>query len=99
MLRDAHGPQNANGLGFGDLIGDLNERVNGIPVRSAANSIVNGARLSRYLSRSVDPCIQKLCLGESVVEQIATDGGKPDEVRARRRADIDVGPAGHFVFA
>ena len=43
--------------------------------------------------------VDELLLGQAVVEDVARDGGEPDEIGAGAGMQEDIGAAGHLVFA
>src|SRR5216683_2830585 len=46
----------------------------------------------------IHPLIEKLSIRLAVVEQVAGDGRKPDQVRARAGMQEEIGAARHFVL-
>ena len=99
VLRDAHGPQDAGRLGPGDLVGDLDQRLDGNAAALCGILHGEGLQAGAVLVEIVDPGVQELGLREAVVQQVAADGREPDQVGAGRRMEKDVGAARHLVLA
>ena len=99
VLGDAHGEEDADAVGCGDLVGDGGEGGCGMPVMRSAYSRVKGSRDFLYSSKWLTHWLTKSVCGQAVVDDVLGDGGDPDGVGGGVGADEDVGAFGHLVFA
>ena len=71
----------------------------GSPHRSLAISSVKDSRLFLYSSEPIDPLIDELLVGKSVVEDVLGHRGEPDEIGAGPRMQEHIRAPRHLVLA
>src|SRR6185503_14867425 len=99
MLRDSHGPENANSFCFENHVGHILQSF--YRKSTAFRRQLQRERLQALaiLIESSYPLINEFSLCHPVVDQIAGDSRQPDEIGSRSWMQEDVGATRHFMFA
>ena len=98
MLGNAHRPENANRLGFDNHVRDRSQRLLSQSRDPRSGSDGEGLETGSVLLEAVYPFIQKLGMGKSFVQQIATDRAEPPKIGTRIRVREKIGASRHLVL-
>src|SRR5713101_7348146 len=82
MLRHAHSPENTDALRIGDHMRYLLQNLDGEAAGSGSEFERERIQALSIFFEVVDPMIEEGSMRKAVVEQIAADGRKPDQIRA-----------------
>src|SRR4030081_62918 len=98
MLGHAHRPENTDTLGVSDHMRYLLQGLQGDATGS--RSVLEGERLQALsiFFEIIDPFIEESSMRKAVVEYIAADSRKPDQIRASAWMKENVGAPCHLVF-
>ncbi len=99
MLCDAHRPKDADTIGFRDHVRDLFQGFEGQSARLRCELHREWLQASLIILKSVHPLVQEASIGQTVFQQIASDGGEPDQVGCRLRMQEKVSAFRHLMFA
>src|SRR6202041_2034818 len=99
VLRDSHGPQDANTFRRCNLVRQVSKSFD----RQASDprSGFEGEELEAFLVllEPTDPLIQELLVGLAGVEQIAADRVQPDQICTRLGVNEEIGTLSHLILA
>ena len=98
MLGNAHRPENANRLGFGNHVRDSSQRLLRQSRDPRSGSDGEGLETGSVLLEAVYQFNQKLGMGKSFVQQIATDRAEPPKIGTRIRVREKIGASRHLVL-
>ena len=98
MLGNAHRPENANRLGFGNHVRDSSQRLLRQSRDPRSGSDGEGLETGSVLLEADYQFNQKLGMGKSFVQQIAIDRAEPPKIGARIRVREKIGVSRHLVL-
>ncbi len=99
MLCHAHGPQNADTLGISDHVGYPLQSLHG--EATGARSVLERERLEALsiFFKVIDPLSEKGSMRKAIVEQVAANGRKPDQIRTWTWVKENIGAPCHLMFS